>query len=209
METKKDWVGNSNSIFRTHGASNHSERDREENDFYATPPCAVKSLVKYCIKNCIDLYDKTILEPCCGKGHISKVLKEMHYEVESRDLINRGYGEKFEDFLLNTDTNVDNHIITNPPYKYAKEFVEHSMQMLNKGCYVCMLLKITFLEGIKRQEMFKKYPPYRILIFSNRINCSLGGDFDKDSQFGGAVGYAWFIWKVGNNDLPEIDWINA
>ena len=83
------------------------------------------------------------------------------------------------------------------------------MQMLNNGCYVCMLLKITFLEGIKRQEMFQKYPPYRILIFSNRINCSLGGDFDKDSQFGGAVGYAWFIWKVGNNDLPEIDWINA
>lgn len=32
----KDWKGNYNSIYKTLGASNHIERGRELNDFYAT-----------------------------------------------------------------------------------------------------------------------------------------------------------------------------
>lgn len=205
----KDWSGNTNSIFKTHGASNHTEFDREEHDFYATPPVATKALIHYCANNNIDLGNKTILEPCCGKGHISEVLKTFGLNVESMDLINRGYGDSFGDFLTNTDKNVDKHIITNPPYKFAKEFVEHSMQMLNNDCYVCMLLKLTFLEGIKRQPLFNKYPPYKVLVFSDRINCSLGGDFEKDSELGGAVCYAWFVWKNGYKGQTTIDWINA
>lgn len=206
---KKDWTGNTNSIFRTHGASNHSIIEREENDFYASPACAVNALIKYCSENNIAISNKTILEPCCGKGHISEVLKNNGFKVESRDLIDRGYGDFFGDFLKSSDKNLNMNIITNPPYKYAKEFVEHSIQSLTNNSYVCMLLKITFLEGTKRQSMFKKYPPYRVLIFSDRINCSLGGDFEKDSEYGGAVGYAWYIWKVGYKGLPTIDWINA
>lgn len=206
----KDWTGNTNSVFKTHGASNHCNTEREVNDFYATPPMSVVSLIKYCKENNIELSDKQILEPCCGKGHISEVLKQTYgLQVDSRDLINRGYGEIFENFLENKDTNVNKHIITNPPYRYAKEFVEHSMQMLSDNNYVCMLLKLTFLEGTKRQSMFKKYPPYKVLVFSDRINCSLGGDFEKDSQYNGAVCYAWFIWKVGYTGFPMIDWINA
>ena len=42
--------------------------------------------------------------------------------------------------------------------------------------------------------MFKNNPPYKVLIFSNRVNCSKQGDFEKDSEYGGAVGYAWYIW---------------
>ena len=38
----KDWNGNSKSTFVQLGASNHSLKDREVNDFYATDP---KSLV--------------------------------------------------------------------------------------------------------------------------------------------------------------------
>jgi hypothetical protein len=209
MFMPKDWTGNTNSIFKTHGASNHSSVIREENDFYASPPCAVRTLLDYCINNGIDVTNKPILEPCCGKGHISEVCKQYGFTVDSRDLINRGYGERFENFLENQETNIDKHIITNPPYKYAKEFVEHSIGMLNEGNYICMLLKITFLEGTKRQTMFKKNPPYKVLVFSDRINCSLGGDFENDSEYNGAVCYAWFIWKVGYNGLTTIDWINA
>ena len=92
----KDWVGNTNSIFTTHGASNHSKVEREPNDFYASPPCAVKSLIKYCAEHSIELTDKTILEPCCGKGHISECLKSNDFKVESRDLIDRGYGKNLK-----------------------------------------------------------------------------------------------------------------
>lgn len=37
----KDWTGNGKSIFTTLGASNHTEKEREINDYYATDPIAV------------------------------------------------------------------------------------------------------------------------------------------------------------------------
>ena len=40
----KDWTGNKNSIFKTLGASSHTEKEREENDFYATDPKAIELL---------------------------------------------------------------------------------------------------------------------------------------------------------------------
>ena len=40
-----DWVGDSNSIYKTLGASNHTIEDREENDYYATDPIALDVLL--------------------------------------------------------------------------------------------------------------------------------------------------------------------
>ena len=55
--------------------------------------------------------------------------------------------------------------------------------------------------------MFKKYPPMKILVFSDRINCALGGDFENTNEIGGAVCYAWYIWKKGYSGKTEIDWL--
>lgn len=207
---EKDWKGNSNSIYKTLGASNHCSDEREENDFYATPPCATKALIKYCKENNINIFDRTILEPACGKGHITDVLIKEGLDIIAFDIIDRGYEhqkDKIDFFVYDDDINYN--IITNPPYKFAKEFIEHSLDIVKPDSYVCMLLKITFLEGRGRYEMFKNNPPYKVLIFSNRVNCSKQGDFEKDSEYGGAVGYAWYIWKKGYTGKPEIDWIIA
>ena len=42
----KDWTGNRKSMFVTLGASNHTDKVRESNDFYATDPIAIDKLVK-------------------------------------------------------------------------------------------------------------------------------------------------------------------
>lgn len=57
----------------------------------------------------------------------------------------------------------DGDILTNPPYKYAKEFIEHAMTIIPDGRKVFMFLKLQFLEGKARGELFKKYPPRYIL----------------------------------------------
>jgi hypothetical protein len=101
------------------------------------------------------------------------------------------------------------HIVTNPPYKYAQEFVEKALDIMTNGKLCCMLMKLTFLEGKKRFDMFKKYPPKHLLVFSNRINCALGGDFDKTPALGGAVAYGWYIWEKGYTGKTMIDWIKA
>ena len=109
---KKDWVGNSKAIFSCHGASNHSETERQTEDYYATPDIATELLCE------LETFSKDILEPACGQGAISKVLKKHGYNVESMDLIDRDYGEGGVDFLQ-YDEVVDKDIITNPPYSLA------------------------------------------------------------------------------------------
>ena len=40
----KDWKGNKNSVFKTLGASNHTDKERESLDFYATDSVAIDKL---------------------------------------------------------------------------------------------------------------------------------------------------------------------
>lgn len=138
--TTKDWTGNSKSIYSCHGASNHSDTEREVNDYYATPPSAVEMLLK------IEDFSEIIIEPACGQGHIAEVLKENGHRVLATDLIDRGYGIGGVDFF-EMHLPMDADIITNPPYSLAKEFVEHAMDLVTDGHKVAMFLKLTFLEG--------------------------------------------------------------
>lgn len=52
----KDWTGNGKSIFTTLGASNHTDKEREANDYYATDPIAIDALLsgggRYSIIKC-------------------------------------------------------------------------------------------------------------------------------------------------------------
>lgn len=61
---EKNWTGNSNSIYKALGASNHTDKEREENDYYATSPDAVEALLER------EVFNKTIYEPAVGGGVI-------------------------------------------------------------------------------------------------------------------------------------------
>ena len=83
----KDWTGNKRTVFSILGASNHSETDRQSEDYYATDGLAIDKLASK-----FDIPHK-VLEPCCGQGHLSERLKELGHEVWSYDIVDRGYGE--------------------------------------------------------------------------------------------------------------------
>lgn len=46
VSMKKDWTGNSKAIYTTLGASNHTNKEREVNDYYATEPKAIELLLE-------------------------------------------------------------------------------------------------------------------------------------------------------------------
>lgn len=39
---KKDWTGGAAAVFKTIGASNHTEEERHPHDYYATDPAATE-----------------------------------------------------------------------------------------------------------------------------------------------------------------------
>lgn len=193
----KDWTGNKRSIYATLGASNHVEEEREENDFYATNPIAMEMLLD------LETFSENVWEPAAGQKHLSNVLEKYGHKVWSSDLIVRTDGVEQLDFF-GTDILWDGDIITNPPYKYAMEFVEHAMESVTDGHKVAMFLKIQFLEGIKRRELFRKYPPKTIYVATKRLGCAKSGE----TFTAGAVCYAWFVWEKGFKGDPTLKWFN-
>lgn len=199
----RDWMGNSKTTFAQLGASSHSDKDREINDFYSTDPHTLEIFLDKIKEDGIKL-DRIIWECACGQGHLSKVLEKKNHIVLSTDLVNRGYGIDNIDFLKVLGS-WGGDILTNPPYKYAKEFVEHSLELIDKERYVVMLLKIQFLEGKSRRKLFSKYPPEFVYVNSERQLCYPNGDMTN--KISSATCYCWFMWRKGYDGEPKIRWI--
>ena len=162
---------------------------REENDFYATNPHALKIFMND-LRN-IGLNNK-VWECSCGKGHLSEVLKNEGYKIVSSDLINRGYGTGGIDFLQ-CSKQWDGDILTNPPFKLAEKFVEKAMELLIDGNKLILFLKVQFLESKSRKELFAKYPPKYVYVNSERQQCCKDADFEKYTAT--TQCYCWYVWE--------------
>lgn len=195
----KDWTGNGRATFTTLGASSHSDYDRSEYDYYATHPSAIDSLFD------VHKFHQAIWEPACGEGHLSKQMEEYGKSVYSTDLIDRGFGDDFFDFLM-CSMKWEGDIVTNPPYKYAAEFVYKALSLLDEDRQLAMFLKTTFLEGKTRRRLFDKYPPEIVYVFSRRVPVARNGD-PKMFEASSAASYSWFVWRKGFTGEPIIRWL--
>ena len=163
------------------GASNHSKKFRQKEDFYATDPVALDILFQHLT---IDKQDE-VWECCAGLGHLSKALRDRGFtNVRASELYYREGTLDTEmewdtDFLFNFNhvQNLDTHIITNPSYKNTEAFITTALDIVASGKYVCFWLPIRYLSGIARKELFTKYPIYKVIVSSRRLMCARGGNF--------------------------------
>jgi hypothetical protein len=202
----KDWTGNKNSTFTCLGASNHAQEEREVNDFYATDEIAIDKLFE------VEEFDEHIWECAAGDGALSKRMIKLGKKVLSTDLIDRGYEDCISgvDFLKvetnETSPMFEGDIITNPPYRYITEFILKALELVQDGHKVAMFCKLTTLESQSRyDDIFSKYPPKTIYVFSKRVACYKNNDRSKYQS--SAVCYAWFVWEKGFTGDPVIKWI--
>jgi hypothetical protein len=102
-------------------------------DAYDTPTSVIEALIRVEGSN---WGSGPIWDPCSGNGNI---LRALHGRESRGDDINRG-----ADFL-NTTEAYARIIVTNPPYRYASEFIRHAH---NLGIeYHAWLLKADFLNA--------------------------------------------------------------
>jgi len=187
---------------------------RQKEDFYATNPQSVRDL----LDSCDFIEGSHFYEPCVGQGHIAEVIKEYfpHATVVGSDLVDRGYPNTIVADFVNRSLFDDggeiptttDWIITNPPYKYAREFIDRSLSIATKG--VAMFLKIQFLEGQSRKAWFKKNPPKYVYVFSARqqpMRDGLEKNPDTGKEWSNTMCFAWFVWIKGFSGEPTIRWI--
>ena len=128
-------------------------------------------------------------------------------DVYSSDLIDRGVGYDVIDFLSYQGERRADWVITNPPFKHAKEFIQKSLEVADIG--VAMFLKIQFLEGIGRKQFLMDSPLKYVYVFSKRqVIFSNGEEFDENGKRrANTMCFAWFIWEKGYAGEPIIRWI--
>lgn len=179
---------NSNSNFSAILA-NRSSENRDHLDFYPTPPSATIALIDFLVKeNILHTYHK-IWEPACGTGDMSRVLKMFSKDVIETD-IQTGY-----DYLENpipTRDKID-WVITNPPFKLAKEFI---LKSVDHSVNFAFLLKSQYWHSANRLPLFRQYKPSFILPLTWRI------DFKYKERGQGleakgspTMDHIWVVWK--------------
>lgn len=185
-------------------AGGNPSRGRVDNDYYATPQDATELFLE---KFNNDL-GNVIYEPACGEGHISHVLEKMYpnSNIISSDLVNRGYGFQRDFLESDCEFNVDT-VITNPPFKFAQEFIEKGLSIANK--YVIVFAKIQFLEGKARKEFFAKNPPKYVYVHSSRVNpLRNGSEVDENGKkWSSTMCFAWFVFEKDFNGETIVRWL--
>jgi predicted RNA methylase len=187
--------------------------ERSPTDLYPTPYPSTQSLVNFLTDK--GYRPKSILEPCAGLGHISKVLKDNYPNItitskdkyEYKDFEKKASILSGIDFIEDSyeDTSID-WVITNPPFdsKVLLPIIKKALNIADTG--VAMFLKGTFLETKNRMQFFKENRQLKyVLIFANRQPLYKNGIVTGASN---AIMYCWFIWDKNYNGLPTIDWID-
>ncbi|MDE3023405.1 MAG: hypothetical protein KGI54_16405 [Pseudomonadota bacterium] len=179
--------------------SSHSYVDRG-NDFYPTPIEAIQSLIE--IEGA--RMPHTIWEPACGDGAIVKPLERSGRQVVATDLIDYGAGYcghvNFLDTLCPSDAE---GIVTNPPYKLASQFVEKAIR---EAPYSAFLLRINFLESIRRYDFWKQAPLARVLVSSRRLPTMHRHGWEGPKAPSNML-FAWFVFEKDNYER-KIEWFD-
>ena len=127
---------------------------RIKNDRYLTPEWCTEALTRVELRN----WPGTIWEPCAGEGDIANVLLKHARVVESdlTALSERPHLRQLD--FLKTTKRLATAIVSNPPYKYATEFIAHAIR-LGIG-YHAWLLKADFMCAQRRLELVNElgYP---------------------------------------------------
>jgi hypothetical protein len=166
--------------------------DDVEQDFFSTPRWATSILLDS-VK-----FTGTIWEPACGDGRMSECINDRYPgQVVSTDLVDRKYGKGGVDFLFTTVRLGDN-IVTNPPYSFAMDFVQHALDF--HPAVTAFLLRTLFLETGPRYELFKAHPPRKVIVISDRVM------FDGGEKPGGCWCLSWFVWEDGYHGTTQLEW---
>ena len=179
------------------GQHRHVERGL---DLYETSPIAIAAL------RAVEKLPHWIWEPAAGRGAIVNVLRDRGHAVIASDIFDYGFPLHFvADFLLQSKAPVDcDTIVTNPPYQIATEFTRHALDLVP---HVYLLLRLAFLESIRRTDILERRGLARVHIFRARLPM-MHRDGWNGPRASSAIPFAWFVWDRNHRGLATIERIS-
>jgi hypothetical protein len=169
-----------------------SQRDsgyeRIDRDLYETPEWVTRVLVPHLPP------DKIVWEPACGSGKMVRALMANKFFCVQSDIT-------FGDDFLEQAQPLSNVIVTNPPYKLAREFIEHALKLVGPSGFVAMLLRTDFDHAATRQHLFSGCSAFaHKIVLTKRVVW-----FEREGA-APSFNHAWYIWRGDHIGPPTISY---
>lgn len=171
-------------------------------DFYATPPVAVKALLQ------VEPIPLVVWEPACGDGAIVQVIRATGRAVVATDLTDYGCADASTgiDFLMERRApDGCPAIVTNPPFKLAEQFVAKATELCPQ---VYFLMRLAFLEGLRWQERGLAQHLARVWVFAPRIPPMHRHGWAGPKVTSSATAFAWFVFEHHHEGAPTLGWLD-
>lgn len=173
---------------------------RHKSDYYVTPQ---EDIIKF-----LNEFEKeedikgNILDPCAGgdgnhlmsypnalerKGYNLEKITTIDIRQDSRAQIKGDYRE------IDCSSDFD-LIITNPPFKIARDIIEKALNDVKEGGFVVMLLRLNYFGSQKRFDLWKEKLPKYCFVHHKRMSFTDNGKTDS-------IEYCHMVWQKGYN--PE------
>ena len=169
-----------------------------EHEHYVTPD----AFAEWPVRHLMPHGPYHVLDAGAGSGPYGRALEKYGntdsklWGLDIRDIPNPG---SYDFWINNTDyltwASIKHYdvIIGNPPFSIAEQWIRRSMDLLNPGGRLILLLPINFLGSQKRLQLWRDFRPLCIVTCANR-----------PSFFGSGTGdtvYMYIVWDKGVNRM--------
>lgn len=179
-------------------------RKRSKGDFYTTPPECIRAILPK-LEIPADAY---VLDAGSGDGAIAAVVAEAYPGAEivgverNPELVEKARGRNLYNaefvrgnfYRYSSSLHAPDLVIMNPPFSFARDFVERALAIVKRGGTVCALLRLGFLSSETRREFNRRHPADVYVLTRRPSFTGEGAD---------ATDYAWFVWGPGRGHRWE------
>lgn len=188
---------------RVRGENVKPRYERRADDWYVEEPDAVHALFD------AERFSGRCWDPACGVGTIPKIGAARQMQFIASDREGRGFGTRLDFLTRETDAYLEaigappEHLIFNPPFNLADMFVRKALTIATHK--VAALNRLAWLEGQARSAWLQTTPLARVWVFPWRLNMPPGDH--AGPRKGGAVAFAWMVWRHGWTGAPQLRWL--
>ncbi|HBF7547393.1 TPA: hypothetical protein KOY69_001994 [Clostridioides difficile] len=176
-------------------------RDFHVSDYYKTPIPKIKEFLNEFSKYENIFNSKIrILDPCAGGDNTNPMsyptaIQEFSNQEIAIDTVDIRYDSRAnlkQDYLEFQPEEKYDVIITNPPFNISLDIINKALNDVKEDGFVIMLLRLNYLGGKIRQELWKNNMPKYIFVHNKRMSFT----YDKKTD---SIEYAHFVWQKGYN----------
>lgn len=148
---------------------------KHANDFFETPRELCDAAMKFLAP--VIVQPMTILDAGAGNGVWGEAARQafpdafiVGVELDNNFPVNPAYNQWFYgDYLKFKPAHTFTHVIGNPPYSLAEEFIQHSKGLMTLAGRLVFLLRLEFLASQgRRKGLYAQFPLEHVAVCSRR-----------------------------------------